>query len=39
MMRSDALLLVEAEMDSYPFLPSKLADYAASGLPVIAITS
>lgn len=35
---SDALLLIEAEMDRYPFLPSKLADYSAVGIPVYAIT-
>lgn len=35
---AQALLLVEARMSSYPFLPSKLADYASTGLPIIAIT-
>lgn len=33
-----ALLLVEAAMPDYPFLPSKLADYTATGRPIIAIT-
>lgn len=33
-----ALLLIEARMSHYPFLPSKLADYAAIGKPIIAIT-
>lgn len=31
-------LLIDAEMDFYPFLPSKLADYSASGKPIYAIT-
>jgi len=35
---SDALLLIEAKMEVYPFLPSKLADYSVFGLPVYAIT-
>jgi len=35
---AQAGLLVEAEMQCYPFLPSKLADYSATGRPVIAIT-
>ena len=35
---SDALLLIEANMEIYPFLPSKLADYSALGLPIYAIT-
>ena len=35
---SDALLLIEAKMEIYPFLPSKLADYSALGLPIYAIT-
>ena len=35
---SDALLLIEAKMEIYPFLPSKLADYSVFGLPVYAIT-
>ena len=35
---ANALLLIEAEMPSYPFLPSKLADYSATSLPIIAIT-
>jgi len=33
-----ALLLVEAQMSDYPFLPSKLADYSATGRPILAIT-
>lgn len=35
---AQALLLVEAYMTAYPFLPSKLADYSATGRPVLAIT-
>ena len=35
---SDVLLLIEAKMGIYPFLPSKLADYSVFGLPVYAIT-
>lgn len=35
---AEALLLLEAKMPAYPFLPSKLADYAATGRPIIAIT-
>ena len=35
---SDALLLIEAKMEIYPFMPSKLADYSALGLPIYAIT-
>lgn len=35
---SDALLLIEANMQEYPFLPSKLADYSAAFLPIMAIT-
>ena len=35
---SDALLLIEAKMEIYPFLPSKLADYSVFGLPIYAIT-
>lgn len=38
MKSSDALLLIEAKMDIYPFLPSKIADYSAFNLPVLAIT-
>lgn len=38
MRASNALLLIEARMKSYPFLPSKLADYASTGLPIVAIT-
>jgi len=33
-----ALLVLEAEMELSPFLPSKFADYAMTGRPVIAIT-
>jgi hypothetical protein len=32
-----ALLLIESEMEGSPFIPSKLADYAVSGRPIIAI--
>lgn len=35
---ASALLLVEASMADYPFLPSKLADYSATGRPILAIT-
>ena len=35
---ADALLLVEAQMPDYPFLPSKMASYAAVGRPILAIT-
>lgn len=35
---SNILMSIEAKMDSYPFLPSKIADYAAFGLPIFAIT-
>lgn len=38
LMQARALLLVEAPMSTYPFLPSKLADYSATGRPIIAIT-
>ncbi len=31
-------LLIEANMDYYPFLPSKIADYASTGKPILAIT-
>ncbi|MHC4518486.1 MAG: glycosyltransferase [Planctomycetota bacterium] len=33
-----ALLVVEADMDISPFLPSKFADYALAGRPILAIT-
>lgn len=36
--RSNVLMCVEAKMDFYPFLPSKIADYSAFGLPIFAIT-
>ena len=36
--RSRALLVVEANMKVSPFLPSKFADYAMTGRPIIAIT-
>jgi len=35
---ADVLLLLEASMPDYPFLPSKLADYAATGRPILALT-
>ena len=38
MRESNALLLIEAKMEIYPFLPSILADYSALGLPIYAIT-
>lgn len=37
-LEADFLLLIESEMAAYPFLPSKLADYAATGRPILAIT-
>jgi len=36
--RSHALLVLEANMKASPFLPSKIADYAMTGKPIIAIT-
>lgn len=33
-----ALLVIEADMPESPFLPSKFADYAATGRPIIAVT-
>jgi len=36
--QSAALLVVEADLPYSPFLPSKFADYASSGRPIIAIT-
>lgn len=36
---SYALLVIEADMPESPFLPSKFADYATIGHPIIAITS
>ena len=36
--RSSALLVIEADMEVSPFLPSKFADYAMMGQPIIAIT-
>jgi len=35
---ADVCLLIEAQMDYYPFLPSKLADYSSTGKPIYAIT-
>lgn len=35
---SRALLVIEAKMEVSPFLPSKFADYARTGRPIIAIT-
>ncbi len=35
---SKALLVIEADMAISPFLPSKFADYACAGRPIIAIT-
>lgn len=35
---AQALLLLEARMPHYPFLPSKLADYASTGKPIISVT-
>ena len=35
---SQILMSIEAEMEVYPFLPSKIADYASFGLPIFAIT-
>ncbi len=36
--RSGALLVIEANMGVSPFLPSKFADYAMTGRPIVAIT-
>ncbi len=36
--RASALLVVEADMPESPFLPSKFADYARVGRPIIAVT-
>ncbi|WAU73832.1 hypothetical protein [Acinetobacter sp. TR11] len=39
MQQSNALLLIEAKMEIYPFLPSKLADYSAiKNIPIYAVT-
>lgn len=35
---ADALLLIEGQMTDYPFLPSKVASYAAVGRPILAVT-
>ena len=35
---SEILLLIEANMDYSPFLPSKFADYVSTGRPIIAVT-
>lgn len=35
---ASALLVIEADMEYSPFLPSKFADYAATSKPIIAIT-
>lgn len=35
---SAALLVIEADMPESPFLPSKFADYALTGKPILAIT-
>ena len=35
---SEILLLIEANMDYSPFLPSKFADYTSTGRPIIAVT-
>ncbi|OQW92461.1 MAG: hypothetical protein BWK78_01665 [Thiotrichaceae bacterium IS1] len=37
--QSTALLVIEANMPQSPFLPSKFADYACTGRPIIAVTS
>lgn len=37
-MSSSALLVIEADMDTSPFLPSKFADYAMMGKCIIALT-
>ncbi|MBF0371334.1 MAG: glycosyltransferase [Magnetococcales bacterium] len=38
MSRADCLLLLDADLEESPFLPSKLIDYIGSGRPVIALT-
>jgi len=35
---ADALLMIESDMAEHPFLPSKVADYSATGRPIIAVT-
>jgi hypothetical protein len=35
---STAVLVIEADMPESPFLPSKFADYAVTGRPIIAVT-
>lgn len=37
--RSSAVLIVEADMNGSPFLPSKVADYSSLGVPVLAVTN
>ena len=36
--RASALIVLEADMPESPFLPSKFADYALAGRPIIAVT-
>jgi glycosyltransferase involved in cell wall biosynthesis len=39
MCRADCLVVVDVELPSSPYLPSKVVDYAGSGKPVLAISS
>ena len=38
MMQADVLVAIDADMSPSPFLMSKIVDYAASGVPIIALT-
>jgi len=37
--RSRVLLIIEADMQVSPYLPSKFADYAVAGRPILAVTA
>ena len=39
MRRAKALLLIEADMEAGPFLPSKITDYAAAKRPIIIVSN
>ena len=38
MSTSDLLVVIDADMDTSPFLPSKVVDYAGSTVPIVGIT-
>jgi len=38
MSASDALIVIDANLDINPFLPSKVIDYVGTGKPIIALT-